>query len=182
MLHCISESHMIKKLLFTAALLVPGLAYGQNPSTNLSAQVVPAGSDPIACDIGPAYTGSIPAPAQAMGYTHCAANYNFTNSYFTTVSNWLACTDDGTTFHLFWLKPLNASVPCNRVNMISDGGVQTFDLTFTPTDFNNNAKALSLQSTSGVNCPPRWGRCSRTACTPIRSTACRSLPTITPPA
>ena len=149
---------MIKKLLFTTALVVPSIAYAANPTATFSDQVVPAGSDPIACDIGPSYTGSIPEPAQAMGYTHCAANYNFTNSYFTTVSNWLACTDDGTTFYLFWLEQAGAgSVPCSRVSMINDGGTQTLDLTFTPTDFNNNAKTLSLQSTSGKNLPTPVG-------------------------
>jgi hypothetical protein len=35
---------VIKTLLFTAMLLLPALAYGGNPSANLSVQVVPAGS------------------------------------------------------------------------------------------------------------------------------------------
>src|SRR5215472_14234564 len=35
---------MIKKLFLLAALLAPGLAYAGNPSANLSAQVVRAGS------------------------------------------------------------------------------------------------------------------------------------------
>src|SRR5215472_4010421 len=35
---------MIKKLFLLAALLAPGLAYAGNPSANLSAHVVPAGS------------------------------------------------------------------------------------------------------------------------------------------
>jgi O-glycosyl hydrolase len=34
---------MVRKLFFTAALLLPGLAYGGNPSADLSVQVVPAG-------------------------------------------------------------------------------------------------------------------------------------------
>jgi hypothetical protein len=33
---------MIKQLFFTAALLVPGLTYGGNPSADLSVQVVPS--------------------------------------------------------------------------------------------------------------------------------------------
>lgn len=35
---------MIKDLFFTAALLVPGLAYAGNPSADLSVQIVPARS------------------------------------------------------------------------------------------------------------------------------------------
>src|SRR5690349_20905051 len=34
---------MLRKLFFTAALLLPGLAYGGNPSADLSVQVAPAG-------------------------------------------------------------------------------------------------------------------------------------------
>ena len=96
---------MIKKLLFTAALLVPGLAYGQNPSTNLSAQVVRAGSDPIACDIGPAYTGQIPAAATQAGIIGCAANYDFTQTQsftdnagthqWSNLSSWFTCNSNG---------------------------------------------------------------------------------------
>ena len=37
---------MIKQRFFTAALLAPSLAYAGNPSTTLSGQIVPAGSDP----------------------------------------------------------------------------------------------------------------------------------------
>lgn len=92
---------MIRKLVFTAALLAPGVAYAANPSAAFSDQVVPAGSDPIACAIGPAYTGSIPAPAVAAGWTTCVANYDFTtssnftfggNAYnFSNMSSWLSC-------------------------------------------------------------------------------------------
>jgi hypothetical protein len=37
---------MTKQLFFTAALLLPGLAYSGNPSAELSVQMVPTGSDP----------------------------------------------------------------------------------------------------------------------------------------
>jgi hypothetical protein len=71
---------MFKKALL-AALLAPVLAYGGSPSTDLSVQIVPAASPPppskgIACAIGPNYNSSIPAAAQAAGFTTCAANYD----------------------------------------------------------------------------------------------------------
>src|SRR6516162_9190616 len=98
---------MIKKLIFTAVLLAPGLAYGGNPSANLTVQIDPAPNPPnsITCDIGPNYSGSIPAAATQAGFTHCAANYDFTytgsftNGSFTyqwsNLSSWLRC--DNTT-------------------------------------------------------------------------------------
>jgi hypothetical protein len=71
---------MIKKVLFIGALLVPGLAYGANPSAPLSVEVVPAGSAP-----------AIPAAAQAAGFTTLAANYDFSTPFYATQSNWLEC-------------------------------------------------------------------------------------------
>ena len=49
---------MIKQLFFTAALLAPSLTYAGNPSATLPGQIVPA--------------GTIPAPAQAAGFTTLA--------------------------------------------------------------------------------------------------------------
>ena len=74
---------MQRTLLFAAVLLAPNLAY----SADLSVQAVPASSDGIACDIGPNYTGAVPAAALAAGFTHCAANYDFSNSFYATRSN-----------------------------------------------------------------------------------------------
>src|SRR5262245_55180275 len=68
---------MIGKLSCAALLVLPSFAYGQKPSADLSIQIVPPG---IACDIGPNYSGPIPAAAQTAGYTHCAANYDFTSA------------------------------------------------------------------------------------------------------
>jgi hypothetical protein len=66
---------MIKKMLLMAALLAPSLAYGANPTANLSVQIVPAGS-------------AIPVGAQAAGFTTLAANYDFTKPM---PANWLGC-------------------------------------------------------------------------------------------
>jgi hypothetical protein len=86
---------MIKKLLFTAALLVPGLAYGVNPSANLSVQVVPAGATSNVC------TGSSPDPQAATdGFTSPAFCIDFTQA--TLPSNWLRCPNDGAPGYLLY--------------------------------------------------------------------------------
>jgi hypothetical protein len=68
---------MIKKLFFTAALLVPGLAYGADPSANLPIQIVPA--------------AAVPAAAQAAGFTTLIINDNFQDPSFASASAWLDC-------------------------------------------------------------------------------------------
>jgi hypothetical protein len=116
---------MIKQLFFIAALLVPVLAYGANPSAPFSDQVVPAQNPPppppgsIACAIGPNYTGSIPAPAQAAGYTTCAANYDFTTPTFSTLSTWLG--NCGASSPILWAF-FTGNTGCGDISMVSDGG------------------------------------------------------------
>jgi hypothetical protein len=78
----------MKKILFLmAVLLAPNLAYCANPSAHLSVQVVPA--------------ASVPAGAQAAGFTTLAANYDFSQSLYATQSNWLDCTggNDSLSWH-----------------------------------------------------------------------------------
>jgi hypothetical protein len=147
---------MIKELIFTVArltptvpLLIAGLAYGQTPSgqtpsTSFTDNVVSSGSDPIACDIGPPYTGAVPAAAAQAGFTHCAANYDFTQTQqwtdqagthqWSNISSWLDCTGKSTnTSYLYWN---NGTVPCNTAhqNIISDGGTQVLSLTYSSAD------------------------------------------------
>ena len=111
---------MIKELFFAVVLLAPTLAYSGNPSGDLSVEVVPASSNGIACDIGPNYTGSIPAAAQAVGFTHCAANYDFSNSFYATRSNWLDCA--GAANPQWWnlSYATTTPAPCGRYNIIAD--------------------------------------------------------------
>src|SRR6266478_9018702 len=71
---------MIKKLFFTAALLVPGLANGADPSATLPVQIVPSGSP-----------RAIPAGAQAAGFTTLALDADFSLPFYATQSNWLDC-------------------------------------------------------------------------------------------
>lgn len=158
---------MIKKLVFAAALLVPGVAYAANPSAPFSDQVVPAGSDPIACDIGPSYTGSIPAPAVAAGFTHCAANYDFTQASFSNVNNWLQCPDNGgttanngTSPALWYATASGYNIsPCSDFSIISDNGTQVLDERFTQNDFNNKTgySQLTTQSHRGEPTPNGTG-------------------------
>jgi hypothetical protein len=62
--------------------------------------ITPSGGA-IACDIGPALTGAIPAAATQAGSTHCGANYDFTQAgsftsgghtyQWSNLSSWLEC-------------------------------------------------------------------------------------------
>jgi hypothetical protein len=146
---------MIKILVFTAALLVPCLAYAANTSAPLSVQVVDP-SNGIVCDIGPP-ASAIPAAAQAAGFTHCAANYDFTfvgnftsaaNTSFTptrntynwaTQSTWLAgCGASSTValwFNLWGYYP--HATPCSDFTIESDsvaGGKNVLHIVWTPAD------------------------------------------------
>jgi hypothetical protein len=78
----------------------------------------------LACDIGPSYVGSIPAGATAAGFTHCAANYDFTASAFSNPATWLDCA--GASSPMWWL----ADGAC-RMTMVSDvGNPQVLDMHF----------------------------------------------------
>jgi hypothetical protein len=162
---------MIKKLLFTAALLVPGATYAANPSGSLSDQVVsavPVIAAVTACAIGPNYTGSIPAPAQAAGYTTCAANYdwsstaNFTptglagnnalNGHTYNLSNtatWLVCGEPSTAIGSALFKQQTDPCGAGRVSIVRDDaadGLNSLQMLFTLTDFNKNIGYLQLSS------------------------------------
>jgi hypothetical protein len=124
---------MFKKVLLAGALLAPVLAYGASPSTDLSVQIVPAisptspspptSSNGIACAVGPNYTGSVPAGASAAGFTTCAANFDFTQSFFATMSNWLDCA--GASSPMWWLN--SSGQDCSDFIMTTDQGVQVLD-------------------------------------------------------
>jgi hypothetical protein len=146
---------MIKQVIFTTALLVPSLSFGGNPSSDLSVQIVPAGSNSIACDIGPNYTGSIPAPAQTAGFTHCVANLDWSNAQFTNPNTWLS--NCGAPSPIAWFFS-NYGVPalCADAQMVDDtangGKSQELQLTYTvPTDWNRGSEStwLSLSTNAG---------------------------------
>jgi hypothetical protein len=158
---------MIRRLFFTAALLLPGLAYGGNPSLDLS---VPVPVASIACDQGP-NVASIPAPAQAAGFTHCALNADFTDASGTTTSGgwvmnnpatWNAqCGATGNAvWHLYFNDQQHSRVtpaPCNRVIITTDPstGGQVLDQQYRPTDYNggntNDILSLTWPGTAWTN-------------------------------
>jgi hypothetical protein len=147
---------MIKTLFLIAALLVPGLAYAANPSAPFSVQVVdPPNGTP--CDIGPPYTGAIPAAAAQAGFTHCAANYDFTQTQqwtdsagthqWSNLSSWLNCTTNGGTPYLLFNF---GDVPCdtNHQNITTDSGAQVFALSYSQADHGAGHWINRLQTTS----------------------------------
>jgi len=95
---------MMKTVFLTIALLVPGLAYGGNPSANLSVQVIPAGNAST-CD---AIMGQAATDAATAGFNTCALYNDFTTPIPNTVgtglpSNWLDCNlDAGTSSVWYW--------------------------------------------------------------------------------
>jgi hypothetical protein len=139
---------MIKTLFFIAALLVPGLAYAGTPSAPFSDQVVPAGPPSgTKCDYGPNYSGSIPAPAQAAGFTTCALNADFSNPFFSTISSWLGNCGGGTAlWQFYWDVRFGTPGDCARVDMETDAsiGKQVLHLQEQPGDVANNNLAFAL--------------------------------------
>lgn len=102
------------------------------------------GGGTIACDVGPAYTGSIPAPAAAVGFTHCAVNYDFaqtapfTNNVpgaggsatytWSNLSTWLdVC---GAAHSLIY-----GGGSCGHYAINTDGGTQVFDIVGATNDY-----------------------------------------------
>jgi hypothetical protein len=176
---------MIKKIIFSLALLTltvapltPHLAYGQNPSTSFSDQVVPAGSDPTPpptggsdptpCDIGPPYTGQIPNGAQVAGYTHCLMNLDFTQtasftnsgvSYnWATLSTWLNCA--GASSPILWLNPTDVACDSTHISVVQDGSVQVLRLQILPTDYSGSQvtqlvsyKVAGTRQIQGISVP-----------------------------
>jgi hypothetical protein len=147
---------MIKKIIFTVVMLAPGLAYGQNPSASFTDQVVDPSNGITTCDVGPPYTGTIPAPAQAAGFTHCVANYDFTqtgpftsggNTYqWSNLSSWLQCA--GASSPLLFNKDFGEPNNCSDISVTTDSGVQVLQMQYMPTDTNGQTW-LSTDSESG---------------------------------
>src|SRR5712672_250684 len=110
---------MIKKLFFTAALLVPGIAYGADPSANLPIQIVPAGP-------------AVPAPAAAAGFTTRVLHSDFTSPAYADTSTWLQCA--GASSPIWWTTN-NANYKKGTCPIITtDGGVQVFQFRIDPPD------------------------------------------------
>jgi hypothetical protein len=153
---------MIKQLFFTAALLVPGLAYGANPSADLSVQIVPAGG--TACDTG-TNAPSIPAAAQAAGFTTCALYLDFTKGgYAANTANYI--NECGATIPHpisgYFVDDSNGNylglAACNRTTIATaPSGSQALLVSDRVTDKNNNHGMFSLSWPSPPGVPGPLG-------------------------
>ena len=117
---------MIKKLFYIAALLLPGLAYGGSPSTDLSVQVVSAQSGL-----------QVPAPAQAAGFTTLALNADFTTSAYSNTATYInECgASSGWRWFLFYSGAGHPNqVPCGKASITMDNGGQVLHLQYLPSD------------------------------------------------
>lgn len=109
----------------------------------------------VACDIGPPYTGSIPAAATQAGMTHCAYNYDFaqTSSWtdalgthqWSNLSTWFTCSHASSGPYLWWHA---GTGPCDTThqNIITDSGVQVFALTFLASEGRSGGATNLLQN------------------------------------
>lgn len=148
---------MIKRLLFAAALLVPGLAYGGNPSANLSIQVVPATTGGTCGSI----TGQAGTDAAVAGFNTCALYNDFTTAIPNSVgtglpAGWLNCNGRTTDTNAVWNNNSIGTVECS-VQQITDPtyGNLTLDLDFKAANIQQNTgwpgNMMALETLSGVN-------------------------------
>lgn len=82
--------HLLIAVMLLPLVAAPALAlFGSN--TIMMTSVAPPASGTVACVIGPNFSGTIPAAAQAAGFTTCLANYDFTTSAYATPSTYIDC-------------------------------------------------------------------------------------------
>ncbi len=132
----------MKKLLLAAMMMlaVP-LAFAASPTASLMVQIVPTAVG-NSCDVGPPFLGPIPPGAVAAGFTRCL--YNLDLAQFFNLNTVINCKGAST--------PLMYAVSdgpnnCNDYNIVSDGGAQVLDLTFTPSDFASGTRDSKLSTT-----------------------------------
>jgi hypothetical protein len=115
----------------------------------------------IPCAIGPLFTGTIPAPAVAAGYTTCVANYDFstTNNFttngnvynFSNIATWFGCGGESTA--LWWISGYNdRSYPaCQDFSIVNDAtlGKNVLQIAYTALDANNGNAAAYMSQRNG---------------------------------
>jgi len=104
-----------------AALLMPGLAHGANPTADLSVQIVPAGSAP-----------AVPAAAQAAGFTTLALNADFSQPEYAG-SSWFDCGGSENTDKVWHQDDQlynDGFPPCSDIVQVNDGGNIVLDLIY----------------------------------------------------
>jgi hypothetical protein len=141
----------ISRLLFMLALLaLPTVSRAASPTATLSVDVVPSTSG-IACDTGPPYTGAIPVGAQAAGFTHCAANYDFSSPQYSNLSTWLDVCGAGGNAQWFVTPSDGAGnpAPCSAWSITTDGGGQVLQMHWDPSFLSSNVLTTGMQTSSG---------------------------------
>jgi hypothetical protein len=134
---------MIKRLFFTAALLLAHAACAANPSADLPIQIVPAGSAP-----------AVPAPAAAAGFTTLAFNHDFTSAAYSDPHTWLDLC--GASNPVLFAGGISQSwaVSCNEgYQMVQDGGSQVLKHIWLPSFWRSN---LPSQSASVLETANEW--------------------------
>jgi|SRR5215469_6505363 len=142
------SSFMIKRLLFFAALLLPSLANGGNPTADLSVQIVPSGSGGSCSPSGPATDAA--NDVAAAGFSTCDMNLDFTSANLP--SNWLDCNNgpsnqNDTGFQWFFniaFRQYNAQPPCSAASQRTDPQTGGLALNF------HNTGSLNTDGTSNV--------------------------------
>jgi hypothetical protein len=110
------------------------------------------------CDIGPPYTGSIPAAAAQAGMTHCRANYDFTytgsftdslgSHTWTNYSSWLNCNKNAATPYLL-LYAGDSSCDQTHFLITTDQGVQVLALSLLTSDVADGIGKTELVTNNG---------------------------------
>lgn len=149
--------------LFLLAAASGVYCFAASPSATLTVTISPSGGGGIAAAVGPNYSGSVPAPAQAAGFTTLAANYEFSNtSNFTTnghtynfsdITTWLDC--KGAANPLWWNATFSGgnTTPCSDFSMVNDGGTNAMQMTFTQTDHSNQGSGGADNTTMQTTQP-----------------------------
>jgi hypothetical protein len=138
-------------------------ATGISPPVDIPITITSSGGV-IACDIGPSYTGTIPAAATQAGYTHCAANYDFTQTQsftdgigthqWSNMASWLGCSGSTSAPYLFRYLVGTGAVPCDTSHqqITTDGGVQVLALSYLTSDaLAGNAYNVMLTNGPGAD-------------------------------
>jgi hypothetical protein len=109
----------------------------------------------VACNIGPTFLGTIPAPAQMAGLTTCAANYDFTDLSYATLTNWLDCSQYGTAgggqyqWHI-GQQGFPSWNQCNQFAMVNDPSIGKMVLQIEYPSGTNSIESMETQGSLGT--------------------------------
>jgi hypothetical protein len=92
------DAKVINMRSLSVCCLVSTLLWGIAAAEVRTAPLSVTHGQQVACDIGP--PAIIPAEAAAAGFIHCAANWDFSQPEYATLSNWFDC--DGSNPNVLW--------------------------------------------------------------------------------